>query len=336
MILHRLRLRQEREARQRQLFRPETDWKETIRSKLDGLWETNQFWNFSRCGNDDLYRTCKDCGDVEVFPYRCSLKWCPDCQWHVTARRKKVLGLWASRVAQPKHLVTTQTNFTVLTPGRIRDNSRALAKLRRSRPFCSVKGGCVSVELTNIGNGWHLHAHWLLDARWLDMEKISRAWGKLVGQHFAIVKVKDARDTDYLREVTKYLAKGSDVAKWPAELIHQYVVAIKGRRFFFPFGSLFKQGKEIRREINSVETQPRICECGSDDFRWEDEHAHVVRNLSVSLLSDEEPSEKRPSSQTSVGGGNQSNEEQRLLSGIPESRKVVSGEMPCDGVGPRH
>jgi len=91
-----------------------------------------------------------------------------------------------------------------------------------------------------------LHSHWLLDVRWLDMKGVSLTWSGLVGQEFAIVKIKDARDRDYLQEVTKYVAEGSELAKWPAEHLLEFVTAIRSRRFFFAFGSLFKMGHEIR------------------------------------------------------------------------------------------
>lgn len=279
VILARLHNRQAREREQRSLWSEDRDFKETIRSKLAGLWDDNQFWNFSRCGEEDFFRTCRSCKAVEKMKSHCNLKWCPLCSWRITEKRKKLLELWASRISQPKHLVLTQKNFPVLTRGRIRGHTQALAKMRRNRSMKAVRGGCVSVEVTNEGNGWHLHSHWLLDVRWLEMEKVSRAWAKQVGQEFAICKVMDVRQRDYLREVTKYVVEGNELAKWPADKIHEFVRAIKGRRFFFPFGSLFHQAKGIRAELNSDKQEQQPCECGSTDFIWEDEVAAVVNQL---------------------------------------------------------
>jgi hypothetical protein len=271
VIKVRAQARRERENQQRQLLPENDDFKATIQAKLTGLWDSSQFWNFCRCGNETITRTCKGCGDVKDFRYRCSLKWCPRCQWWITERRKRILGLWAAKISQPKHLILTQRNFSVLTRKELKTHTQNLARMRRSKSMKNVKGGCVTVEITNEGKGWHVHSHWLIDVRWLDMGTISRTWGKLVGQAFAIVKIKDVRAKDYLQEVSKYVCEGSAMAKWPPEHILEFVTAVRGRRFFFPFGSLFHMGAAIRAELHTLENHARGCECGCSDFRFQDE-----------------------------------------------------------------
>ena len=137
----------------------------------------------------------------------------------------------------------------------------------------------MSVEITNEGAGWHLHSHWLLDADWLEMPEISRQWGKLVGQTFAVCKVMDVRDEDYIREVTKYVVEGSEMAKWPREAINEFVRAVRGRRFFFAFGSLFKDSPEIRRALTADEKEKPVCECGCEDFIFRDEQDEAVAEI---------------------------------------------------------
>ena len=269
----------ERNRQQRRLLPEDDDFHETIRMKLDGYFDSQQFWNFSRCGHEKIFRTCNNCGDVQKFDYRCSLKWCPRCQWWITEKRRKVLQLWAGKITQPKHLVLTQKNFPILTKTIFRNHTKALAKMRRSKCFKAVRGGCVTVEVTNEGNGWHVHSHWLLDCRWLDMPAVSRTWGKLVGQSFAICKIKDVRSQDYLKEVSKYVCEGSELASWPANKILEFVVAIKGRRFFFPFGSLFHLGPAIRAELRGLRPEGVKCECGFCDFCYEDETSAILNEI---------------------------------------------------------
>ena len=268
-----------REFQQRALLPENDDFHETIRAKLDGLWDCSQFWNFSKCGHEKIYRTCKSCGDTQEFPYRCSLKFCPRCQWWITERRRRLIAKWSSRITQPKHLVLTQQNFPILTRKRFSEHTKALAKMRRSKCFATVRGGCVSVEVTNESRGWHVHSHWLIDCRWLDMPEVSKTWAKLVGQTFAIVKIKDARARDYLQEVSKYVCEGSELAGWPAEQILEFVTAIRGRRFFFPFGSLFQEGRAIRAKLKAENSQSTTCDCGCCDFRFEDEITATLREI---------------------------------------------------------
>lgn len=279
IVLARIRNRQAQERKQLELLKSQDEWKRTVESKLRGLWETNQFGNFVRCGAEKVFVTCRGCKDVETFDYQCNLKWCPRCQWRISERRKAVVGLWAGRITQPKHLVLTQRNFPILTRGKIRDHTRCLAKMRRAKCFKGVRGGCVTVEITNEGNGWHLHSHWLVDCDWFDMEEVSKAWGKLVGQEYAIVKVKDVRNKEYLNEVSKYVVTGSELAKWPAEHLLEFVSAVKGRRFFFPFGSLFHRGPEIRKELMETKGPPRVCDCGCDEFVYESELTAVLNEI---------------------------------------------------------
>lgn len=241
-------------------------WHETIKTKLFPLYNSPQMRNFERCGHEKVFRTCKDCGDWKAFGYHCMIKWCPRCNWRITRTRQKLITRWAQRIEQPKHVVTTQRNTRTLTSRMIREHAVALSKLRRTNVFAQVDGGCVSVEVTNESKGWHLHAHWLLDARWVDAQELSRTWGRLVGQDYAVVKVCDLRDRkEFAREVAKYVIKGSEMARWPAEEINEFVRAVRGKRFFFAFGSLFKQGAQVRAELHA-EKIPAVCACGCGRF----------------------------------------------------------------------
>ena len=271
LIRSRAILKNQRERQQCQLLKDFELHHATIQSKLTGLAETTQFENFCRCGREMIFRSCNDCGAFEEFPYRCSIKWCPRCQWIITERRRQILEKWTSRILQPKHLVLTQKNFQTLTRGKLREHQKNLAKIRRCKCWKLVKGGSVSIEITNEERGWHLHSHWLLDVRWLDMPEISQVWGKLCGQEFAIVKIMDCRKRDYLQEVSKYVAEGSEIAKWPREEILEFVTAIRGRRFFFAFGSLFHEGKAIRAEILQEKKPAAVCQCGACNWKFETE-----------------------------------------------------------------
>jgi hypothetical protein len=264
---------------QRDLLVDSDVWHASIASKLAGRLKGSQWEHFQACGRDSIVRSCRSCKSTKVLTARCDLKWCPRCQWRLTQAREAVITAWAGKITQPKHLVLTQRNFAVLTRKEIRVHQRNLARLRRTKTMRDVIGGCISVEITNEGKGWHLHSHWLVDARWLDMPTISRNWAGLVGQQFAICKAKDVRNTDYVREVSKYLVKGSDLAGWTPDEILQFVLAIRGVRFFFSFGSLFKLGPTIRQELAMRDLPSPECDCGSCDFSYMSEETAVLHEL---------------------------------------------------------
>ena len=135
------------------------------------------------------------------------------------------------------------------------------------------------MEITNENNGWHLHAHCLLDVRWLDMEALSKQWAELLGQEFGIVKIKDCRGSDYVIEVAKYVAKGSELAKWSGEQLWEFICAIKGVRFFAAFGSLFHLRNQIKQELALAQPGERVCECGCADIIIESELSAILSDI---------------------------------------------------------
>ena len=323
IIRARLVARQLSDRQQLDLLAKDQLYHATIQMKLEGIATGQQWFNFNRCGKEELYRTCKCCGQLTKFSYRCDLKWCPLCQWRISTKRAEKIAAWAKHVSQPKHVVTTQRNLPILTATEIKKHTQRLAKLRRhplarkitfwrcrfSEPQRGIadtgeiigwdalkkfepatpttqtvtgypwKGGCVSVEITNEGRGWHVHAHWLIDSRFIPAGPLALVWGELVGQEFGIVCVKDVRGKAFVQEICKYLAKGSEVASWPAEQIWEFVSAIRGKRFFFSFGSLFHQGADIRRELAAAKPPAPVCECGESDFIYETETDAILNEI---------------------------------------------------------
>lgn len=256
------------------LWEKEEVWRRSIASKLTGLWDSNQLSNLNRCGQERNWRTCKECGEQDSFAYHCSLRWCPRCQNRVVAQRMHQIKRWSQTIKQPKHLVLTQRNFPVLTHRALQIHRSNLSKLRRQPVMRQVRGGCVSVEVTNEQRGWHLHSHWLVDARWVDASELAIAWGRLVGQEDnAIVKVKQIKDAAYCAEILKYVAKGSQIAAWPPHEILEFVRALQGTRFFFRFGTLFKL------KLPTEQHDSHHCSCGSCNFIIRSERDQEIHDI---------------------------------------------------------
>ena len=282
LIRVRLRARVERERRQVPLLSDRAIQKASVEAKLIGIGGGRQMENFIRCGNEEVFCTCRGCGTTEKFLYNCDRKWCPRCAPRLGLRRSAIIKAWSGRISQPKHLVLTMRNFEVLTRRQIRNFTTALRKLRKHDSWEPVKGGCASVEITNEDRGWHLHAHLLLDCKWLSMPEISVEWGKLVSQEFGIVKIKDVRGTDYVQEVSKYCVKGSELAGWPGERIWEFICAVKGNRLFFPFGTLRSQMKAIRLELRQLNASEKVCKCGCTEFLYQTEADMILDEIRAS------------------------------------------------------
>lgn len=261
------------------LVTPETVWQASMLAKVKDILPWRIYESLNKCGQEVIHRTCDACGDWESFPWRCSLKFCPVCNWRIARQRARMLKLWTMQIEQPKHIVLTQKNFEVLTRRKIRNFLKAFSRLRKTKLFRGCKGGCISVEITNEGRGWHLHGHILADMRWCDAGKLAIAWGGAVGQEYGIVKVKDCRGKDYLGEVTKYVVKGGQLASWSPEQINQFVQAVQGVRMFATWGHLFKLAKSLRAQMAAEAPEAKVCECGGCDFTYQSEVAAVLSDV---------------------------------------------------------
>lgn len=169
-------------------------------------------------------------------------------------------------------------NVNDLSGDAVRQLRRAFGRFRRMKAFGLVTGGVASIEVTNIGNGWHPHLHCVLDARWLGPQRtrpapwepakdkaaaarlaklaLEAAWAKALRQPMAVCHVKRATAKGVLTEVTKYSVKGSDLIAC-AEDIGPLIDCLTKTRLVTTFGSA--HGFPFR--TNAAEPQP--CECGS-------------------------------------------------------------------------
>jgi hypothetical protein len=220
-----------------------------------------------RCHTYQGFAQCTGCKAVKPFWNRCENFYCPTCAPTLSAERKTSIDWWAREISQPKHITLTARNTALITWQRVKSFKAALTKLRRRAFAKNWKGGCWSLEVTNEGRGWHLHAHLLVNVHWVDIGELCRTWGELVGQDYAICSVKDARGDSYLKQVCKYVVKGSDIAKWSPMDIVAFVNAFQGQRTFGVFGQLYGKRTQYREWLDTLTTSRRTCKCGCD--KWQ-------------------------------------------------------------------
>jgi hypothetical protein len=277
----------------RELWEREQIHQLSILAKLREVGEEVLIGKAAGCHQDKSYRRCRGCGDATVFWNRCDLKWCPMCTPRLSRERKESVEWWTQLIKHPKHVVLTIRNFPILTKTKVLKLKHNLTRLRRSK-FCTQRtvrydperersyvsqpwlGGFYSLEVTNEGQGWHLHLHILVDCVFVDAGALSKLWAKIVSQEFGIVKVKDVRSGDYLREVTKYAVKGSQMASWSGHECAQFIRAFERVKTFGVFGSLFGRRADHAEFLAEVRDFKPICGCGCNlweiltdhEFEW--------------------------------------------------------------------
>lgn len=258
----------------------------------------------TRCGQE-ITLVCTCCGARKKSFTHCDLKWCPACQHHLAAQTAERFAriISAAHIAWPLNVTLTAKNFGYDEPWPIREvrrngqtrrecvnpirwirNVAWSERLRRLDWFRSkVKGGVIGFEVTDQGNGYHVHAHCLLDCKWLSVtqtapprgaskeqvakrgdracKEVGAQW-ELCCQRPASCKVRRVwtRENDIqdaLREVVKYSVKGSDLVESKREAA-PLIRLLDGCRMITSFGSMFG-----RPECKRVKGTAPPCEsCG--------------------------------------------------------------------------
>lgn len=259
-------------AEQRLLWSKQTIFKSTIVAKLRSVKAHDLAEKLDDCHTKVTVAQCTGCRSVSKFYNRCELFYCPECQPRLARERKESVEWWTKTIPQPKHVVLTVRNVDTITKSYVQWFKACFSKLRRMKFARNWQGGFYRLEVTNEGRGWHLHLHALIDAKWIDSGQLAKKWGDIVGQDFAIVKVKDVREKSYLEEVTKYAVKGSELAGWQASDIRAFIEAFSGVRTFGVFGSLYGKRTEWREWLDSLQADGFRCKCGCDSFKFYDEN----------------------------------------------------------------
>jgi hypothetical protein len=267
----------------------QTIHKNAVAAKLREVGDFEHAESLERCHSEWTVAHCGDCGRVKKFPNRCDCFYCAECQPRLAGERKKAVEWWTKLVCQPKHVVLTVQNTAELTKAHVLEFKRWWAKLRRRVFARNWSGGFYSIELTNEGNGWHLHLHALIDTKWIDGGQLAVEWQKVTNGLGRIVCVKDARAKNYLAEVTKYAVKGVDLAKWTGAEIQTFIAAFDGVRTFGVFGSLYGARTKFAEFIATLRDAKPKCECGSCNIQYYSEADWLLREHRPSVPSKPKP-----------------------------------------------
>lgn len=250
--------------------------------------------NFRRCG-ETFGLTCTSCGEVHDCERRCSKKWCPMCVRKLATKRAEKFRAAVAAMKWPLFVTLTMKNVDDLSHDAVRKLRRAFGKLRQRKLWkAHVRGGAASIEVTNIGNGWHPHLHAILDCEWLAWRtpkpkpsdsrerkatlcrkaasELERVWSKCLDQANSSVKVKRTSGADVVQEVMKYSVKGSDLVESP-DPIAPVIRCLEATRLVTTFGTLF--GKRLLK-AEEKDRPPLMCKCGASGCFLPEE---VIRRL---------------------------------------------------------
>lgn len=240
---------------------------EALRSRLAREEEWTLLKKIVSCG-EEIGLICESCGRKHLLHKKCKKKWCPRCAPSLAAKRATEMRGVAEQFVWPLFITLTMRNVDDLNATAVRTLRRAFGRLRHQRFWReNVTGGFASVEITNIGNGWHPHLHAVLDCRWLSLktprpqrgekaqstlkkckaasQELEKAWARLLKQPTASVKVKRCNAGTISKEVCKYTVKGSDLIESKGR-IGDLIRALESCRLMTTFGSAHGRVSQLR------------------------------------------------------------------------------------------
>lgn len=217
-------------------------WRRQLLARLDAEGAEDLADRLRKCGlTFPLW--CSGCGHRHDAETKCNRKWCPSCAPKRANERARKMRLAVRQMRWPMHVTLTMQNVPLDEAPRtlLRSLMKSFARLRRMKIWTNrTKGGVVSVEITDKGNGLHPHLHALIDCEWLALktppphrgdtaetlrekfrcaaQELQGAWAKCLGQETPPSLWIRRCDAGAADEVMKYALKTEDALNCQGEI----------------------------------------------------------------------------------------------------------------------
>ena len=215
----------------------------------------------------------KTTGEIRTRLNMCGLRVCPLCR--ATHARQSAYAIQQA-VAHRQGKIRFITLTLPQVPGEpLADN---LARFRRTWDLFrrypawanAVKGGVRVIETTRsktYANTWHVHAHLIAEAHWLELPNVLAAWQASGGGSIHVQLIRNPQAT--IPYITKYLTKpySAEVLNDPDKLA-EYLDAVRGTRLLEFFGTWRNTdtSRACRRRLNKRD-DPALVQTRADE--WE-------------------------------------------------------------------
>jgi hypothetical protein len=222
-------------------------WSPRRRKVWDALLRTHasqhRLQAFKYCGASLWVQKSLAGDDLRLVANYCHDRFCVPCQTGRAANIAKQIEA-IIRDRSPRFLTLTLRASPTPLNDQIDRLYREFAALRRRAAWRSkVVGGAAFLEV-KIGERsglWHPHLHVLIEGTYFDQRALSREWHSVTGDS-SIVDIRAIdRAEDRARYVTKYVTKPADASVFAVQaLLDEFMLAMKGRRLMFTFGTWTK------------------------------------------------------------------------------------------------
>ena len=256
-------------------------------NRLHSIGLNGRAFRMGNCSQEIFSLSCEAGCDVHrIFNASlCRDRLCPVCQW----RRARVLTAKTTTAIELSECRVIAVTLTLRNcePTELKTQlkllSKACSRLMRFKRLSFVQGYIRTIEITHNAKSdtfhGHIHALWTVpesyflksNSDYLGHTELCALWQKAAGVDYLpscrIQAVKRGDENAAVREVAKYISKGSDVAGLSDTNLLTYANAVKGFRMFASAGNLKVSDKDIEAgmlKAGEDDTPKEICPtCGA-------------------------------------------------------------------------
>lgn len=177
---------------------------------------------------------------VRISERRCKCRICPLCgKARARAVFIKILGL-VSAMDAPKFITLTPISSNARLSEQIIELKESFKRLRRSKDWKErVLGGVYTLEITYNAKRrqWHPHLHLVVDSVYYPQQVLSSGW-RIASCGASIVDIRACPSKSRIAQyIAGYVAKSSDISKFPERRRIEWAIETNGLRFVQTFGT---------------------------------------------------------------------------------------------------
>ncbi len=207
---------------------------------IDSIEQSEKSKLLEECRSRAWFVRNEETGAVRVAAKQCRLRWCFHCGESRQQFVTQALMPWYTEAKAPKLLTVTIKHTDEPLPSQIDFLYDSFRKFR-NRKFLkdNIDGGVWFFQVTynQKSEQWHPHIHALLDASFMDHQKLMELWEKITNGS-TIVHIRSVNDPEHtLTHNARYAARPSALVKIPEDRWPDLFEAFDGRRICGTWGS---------------------------------------------------------------------------------------------------
>jgi len=213
---------------------------EAVYRELDSIESKTRTEQLLGCRTRAFFSVNKETRLVRIATNNCRLRWCPICSGALSKFRSSSIKDWLSHQHQTKFATFTLKHSAAGLDHQLKWIYYYFRQLRKTKFFRRICRGGIwffQVKRSSKDGCWHPHLHCLLNAQFIDHDRLSELWKKITKGSY-IVDIRAIRDEN---DVSDYVARYSSRPAFLSDFTHsdriEIVSALHGKRLCGKWGT---------------------------------------------------------------------------------------------------